>query len=193
VSVKLLGIDPGFANLGLFGAHLFVLGAKPAFCKLILTKKDKGKRHLRQYDDDTRRLEQIEQEFEATLDEFAPDIVSSERFPSLRSNQATRQLALAFAAMHALTRRRKIPFLIHEPEDLKWEMCKSRTASKEDMATAVKRLFPGFKGWPPSKKVEHVIDAAAACLRARHDPIVEVLLRARAEMPGQPIAQTSDE
>jgi len=175
--IRVLGVDPGFANIGLFGITRLSPGVKAEFSRLILTEKgNEGSEG--QYEDDLRRLELIEAEFVLALDDFKPDVVASERTPSLRNAQATRQIACAFGAMHAISRRRGLPFLIFHPEDIKFELCGSRKAKKPKLAKALKGIFPTFSDWPKAKKkatttkhggysmITHVVDAGGAAILA---------------------------
>jgi Holliday junction resolvasome RuvABC endonuclease subunit len=178
--VRVLGLDPGFANIGLFGLTLYPIGEHANFVKVITTKKESKKRRLRQYDDETRRLEQIEREFDAVLTDFNPDIVSAEQFATLRNAGTTRQIALAYGAMHALAKRRNIHFLAFGPQEIKLEIAGKRSATKTAIFDALKKKFPAFDAWPTTKKLEHVSDAGGAALLARYDPLVGLLLRERA-------------
>lgn len=170
--IRILGIDPGFANIGIFGLTRLSPGVKAEYSRLILTEKmNEGTEG--QYQDELRRLDQIEAEFVVALDEFKPDVVAAERYASLRSAQVTRQLALAFGGMHALVRRRGLPFFIFDPEEIKFEMCGDRKAKKPKMVKALKSLFPAFKGWPKvtgkiraGVAITHVVDAAGAAVLA---------------------------
>lgn len=175
--LRVLGIDPGFKNIGLFGLTRLSPGVKAEFARLILTeKKNKGREG--QYHDELRRLDEIEAAFALAIDEFKPDVIGAERYASLRSAQVTRQLALAFGGMHAIARRRGLPFLIFDPEEIKMELCGSRKAEKPKMVRALKNLFPTFQGWPElstkkrTKVVKkddvlcHIVDAAGAAVLA---------------------------
>lgn len=194
--LKVLGIDPGFANIGIFGMTLS-MGMKAEFAKLILTEKHNHGSEG-QYADEMRRLDEIEVAFDAILDEFQPDLVAAERTASLRNAQATRQLAFAFGAMHHAARRRGLTVLIFNPEDIKAELTNDRKADKAKMARALIGLFPAFKGWPElgSRKrktknakitatdsVAHVVDAAGACVTARRHPIIMSLMRKLSSAP----------
>jgi Holliday junction resolvasome RuvABC endonuclease subunit len=179
VSVRILGVDPGFANIGVMGINLLSHGAKAMFADAIITKSEGKKRNLRQESDDTRRLEQIRVEFGVVVDNVQPQVAAFERVPRIRMNPtATRQCALGWSTMWTVCRERGIPVLVFEPEDIKYEVCKDRGASKTDMVKALQARFPGFKGWPDTKKIEHICDAGGAALLARRDPVVEILLTA---------------
>jgi len=179
MSVVVLGVDPGFANIGMMVLNLLPVGAKALAAHALITKPDAKKRNLRQESDDTRRLELIRVEFMAFVDKTKPHLAAFERVPRIAKNPtATRQCALGWACMWTICRERQIPVLVFEPEDIKYEVCKNRSASKTDMVKALKSRFLGFKGWPESKKVEHVADAGGAALLARYDPTFETMLAA---------------
>jgi Holliday junction resolvasome RuvABC endonuclease subunit len=178
--VRIMGVDPGFANLGLFGLVLDSKGNLTGeFAEVVQTKKSPKKINLRQYDDEIRRLTEIERAIQGRLDTFKPDLVASERFASLRSAQTTRQIALVFGALHALAWARDLPFLLFEPGDVKREVCGNRSASKIQVIRTLQKELAPFAGWPDGKKVEHVADAAGAAKCARHDRWVAMLLRER--------------
>ena len=181
MAVRVLGVDPGFRNLGLFGLRLTGIGSISAsFAKVITTKKVNKKHRILEADDEIRCLEEIERAFKDALSTFMPDVVITEERPKLRSNQATAVVAMAFAALHAITRANGIPFIVVSIPDIKLCVTGDRSASKADMVKALKGKFPGFKGWPDSARVEHVADAGGAALCAQRHPVVEMLLRERA-------------
>ena len=112
---------------------------------------------------------------------FDPDVAAFEFVPKLRNKKATRQCALAWSLMWTLCREHGIKVIVYDPQDIKYRMTADRGASKEKVAAAVKKLFPGFKGWPVATKVEHIADAGGAAICAETDPIVELLRRERAK------------
>lgn len=182
MGVVVLGVDPGFANIGLMGIKLRALSAAIVYAKYIGTKKPpKKKRKLRETDDDIRRLEIICVEFSAALDEVQPDVVAMERVPRLRNAAANRQCATAWGAMYCEARSRGIPVLVYDTDEIKIAVTGKAQASKELMVKAMKKKFPTFKDWPSKTKVEHVADAGGAALCAKNDPSVELLLRERSK------------
>jgi Holliday junction resolvasome RuvABC endonuclease subunit len=200
--IRVLGIDPGFANIGLFGLTRLSPGVKAEWCRLILTEKDDKAEGV--YKDEVRRLDRIEVEFSMALDDYRPDVVASERYASVQNAISTRQIALAFAAMHALARRRGLPFLIFDPEQIKMEMCGSRKAKKPAMVRALKGMFPGFGNWPSlsdkkrSKTVKksdalcHIVDAAgAAVLASKLDLDAEIARSPRVTVVEIPVSEPS--
>jgi crossover junction endodeoxyribonuclease RuvC len=178
MKVTVLGIDPGFANIGLMSIQLQGRKSKALATFSIETKKPpKKRRTLREADDDVRRLEEIEDRFRVIMEEVNPDIVAMERVPRLKNASATRQCALAWGAMHAICRNGKIPVLIYDTDVIKKRVTGDKQASKVKMVNALKKIFPRFKDWPEGKRVEHVADAGGAALCAENDPAVELLMR----------------
>jgi Holliday junction resolvasome RuvABC endonuclease subunit len=181
LSVLSLGVDPGFANIGVMAVELHGLKVKAKGAWLILTKKPpKKKRKIREADDNIRRLCEIEVAFRAILHEVMPDVVAFERVPRLRNPAANRQCALAWGAMHAICRELGVPVLIYDTDEIKTKVTGKKQASKAQMITALKKIFPKFKGWPEGPKVEHVCDAGGAALCVENDPAIEMLIRERA-------------
>lgn len=179
-SVRVIGLDPGWANIGVLGLRFRKLGVKFDFAKCIRTKPSSKKRRIHELDDENRRIDEIVDEFSRLLDEYQPDVVASERRPTgLRNKKTVAHCALAYGAMKAVVRQRKIPFLIYEPQEIKQRATGDPHASKEKVIRALKSMAPGFKDWPASAKVEHVADAGGAALCAEFDPLVEAIRRER--------------
>lgn len=177
MSAIVLGVDPGFAHIGMMAIEHLFLGAHAVAAEVIVTKAGGKKRNLRQESDDTRRLEVIRNEFVVFLNKINPAVVAMERVPRIAKNPTTtRQCALGWSCMWTIARERSIPVLVYEPEDIKYEICKDRSASKAQMVKALKNRFPAFEGWPITRVIEHVADAGGAALLARLDPVVELAL-----------------
>lgn len=176
-----MGFDPGFANLGVTILDVYPAPMKPAVvaCQVVETKKANTKRGIRQYDDDTRRLEEILLAWTNLLATHQPDLVAGERLPSLRSAKVTRQLATVFGGIFALSRSRDLQVVLFDPEEIKWGIAQDRTASKDDVFEALKHKLQPYKDWPATKKVEHVADAGSAAYLAGQTPLAQVLLQAR--------------
>jgi len=178
--VIVLGVDPGFANIGLMVIRFTAEGGCAAKFALDLHTEPGGKkRGLREVEDDERRLEIIQREFTRVLAEVRPDVVAAERCPSLRNPSAQRKTALGYATMRTIARGKNLPWLTFEPNDIKQRVTGKRSATKDEMIAGLKRLFPTFRGWPTTKRVEHVADAGGAALCAERDPLVEMLVRER--------------
>lgn len=178
--VLVMGVDPGLANAGVMVVRFTASGGCSIKSSLdIHTKPESKKRGIREHDDVDRRLEILQAQFTRLLGEACPDVVATERCPSLRNPSAQRKTAAAYATFRAVVRAKGLPWLVFEPCDIKQRVTGNRKASKADMIDGLKSLFPTYKGWPVKSRVEHVADAGGAALCAERDPLVEMLLRER--------------
>lgn len=178
--IIVLGVDPGFANIGLMVIRFTASGGCGIKYSLDLHTEPEGRRRkLREHEDDERRSEIIQREFTRVLNEQQPDIVATERCPSLRNAKASRKTALGYATMRAIVRARNMTWLTFDVDEIKQRVTGDKKAGKPEMIAGLKRLFPAYKGWPSTKRVEHVADAGGAALCAERDPIFELLMRER--------------
>jgi Holliday junction resolvasome RuvABC endonuclease subunit len=178
--VVVMGIDPGLANAGIMVIRFTASGGCAVKFSLdIHTKPEAKKRGIREADDMDRRLEILQMQFTRLLAKASPDVVATERCPSLRNPSAQRKTAAAYATFRAVVRAANLPWLVYEPCDIKQRVTGSRKAGKPEMIAGLKSLFPTYKGWPVKSRVEHVADAGGAALCAERDPLVAMLLRER--------------
>jgi len=181
-ALKILGIDPGLANMGV---ALFLFHPDEGYALedvvLITTKKDSKKRGLRQKSDDARRLQKVIAQFRGIVRQWEPDVCSFEDVPTLRNSTAVRKVAMSWGACYAVASERPGTLLLeYGPQDLKVVVTGSKTASKVDIIETLSKRFPALaeSTIAPSKK-EHVADAVAAALKAAQDPAVVALANAK--------------
>ena len=189
--VRIGGGDPGFANIGFSCVDLFPVGASDLLdVKLVTTKKSTAK--VRLIEDELRRIREIEDEFIEFIDKWQPDVWAMEEpgkalmpkrgggpGPRFSVNPKTlRTQCLMWGSISGICRSRGIYVVQYTSQAIKKTICSSNKASKTDMEKAVKLLYPTFKGWPTTKKVEHVVDAVGAAVTAFKEPFVMTLLRA---------------
>mgnify|MGYP001012095566 CR=1 FL=1 len=184
--MRILGVDPGFANLGFCVIELSGYRKELLLTKLVVTEKSKKKAgKLR---DEERRLVDIEQILIEILDSYRPAILVIEepgkclmrRGKAWVTNGATlRTSCLAWGAIHGICRSRKMHCVSVGSQKIKLALCGSKSASKFEVQAAVKAKFPKYAGWPSSKKIEHVADAVGAAITGLQDQSVVELLDSR--------------
>ncbi len=181
-ALRIMGIDPGFANLGI--SKLLYdpsVGYDLVGLEFIGTKKRSKKLGLRQKADDARRLEIIVERFDEIVRIWPADVYSFEECPSISLNaRNTRKIAMAWGACFALARRRPGTIMLeYSPGDLKEVVTGNTTASKKEMIELLEQRFPALAEHPIAKsKKEHLADAIAAALKAAQDQAVLVLANA---------------
>jgi Holliday junction resolvasome RuvABC endonuclease subunit len=183
--IRIAGCDPGFANLALSVVDRYVIGGSDLLdVKLITTKKGTSK--IKQSDDEKRRLNEIEDEIIAFLDEWRPDVLASEepgRCLMKRGNKwvpnptLMRTSYLMWGSLSGICRARGIYLVSYTAKQIKQAACGKTSASKTEVEEAMKELFPTFDKWPTTKKVEHVSDAVGAAVTAFKESFVMTLLR----------------
>jgi Holliday junction resolvasome RuvABC endonuclease subunit len=166
---RILGIDPGFASLGL----AVLQGERLLACEVLATEKAKAKRaDLRVSVDDSRRLGEICEAVTAVLERHHVDAVAIEVFTMVPGKMAggASKTAMAYGALYALARARGCLWLPLVPDDLKRGLCGRRSASKAEVQTAVCDLTFGARAAldaMPKTKREHAADAIAAAIVGR--------------------------
>lgn len=172
-----VGIDPGFANLGLAAIKLQKLGGSSLLdVRLVRTTPLHKKNRIAVADDESRRLTEIEDELIAFFDKHRPEIVAIENPPWGKNAQAVKSCALMWGAAHCLCRTRGLVLINVSAQEIKTTVAGSKSASKEEVFDAIKTRYPDFNGWPTTAGFEHVADAAGAAIAARGHPIVFALL-----------------
>jgi crossover junction endodeoxyribonuclease RuvC len=181
--MRIVGIDPGFANLGLAAVELHQpAGSTLLGIKLVRTQPTAKKQRMAAADDESRRLAEIEDAMISFFDEYKPDIVAMENPPWGKNAHAVKSCALMWGAAHCLCRTRGLVLINVSAQEIKKALTGNKSASKEEVFDAVKSKHPTFTKWPTIAAVEHVADAAGAALTIRNHPLVFALL-GRAGLP----------
>ncbi len=187
--LRIVGVDPGFANVGFAIIDLFAIGGSDLVAtKLVTTAPSKKK--ITQNQDEKQRLEEIEDAFIAFIDEHNPDVMVTEepgkclmkrniggKWVWQTNPKLLRTSCLMWGSIHGVCRGRGIYAISVGSQAIKKTLCNKKNASKPEVIAAVKSKFPGYTKWPKTKKVEHVADAAGAAITGFTDPAVMVMLK----------------
>ncbi len=164
----LLGIDPGFASLGLARVELVGAGERVARLGVVRTAKSDRKRGVLASDDNVRRIVELAEAVESWI---TPDVIAicteSQSWP--RSSAVCGKLDLSWGVVGALASRHGLPVLQVSPQDLKRCLTGSKTASKAQVQSALTARYGPLE--LPSQRTlhEHCCDAlgaVVACLDA---------------------------
>lgn len=164
--MTIMGIDPGFASLGLAvldGAHVLA-------CEVVATQKEKAPRAaVRVSVDDSRRLGELCDAVVAVIERHEVTAVAVEVFTTVPGKMAggAVKTALAYGALYALARARGLLWLPLVPTDLKRALCGRVSASKVEVQAAVELRAPSAAALLATigkTKREHAADAIAAAI-----------------------------
>jgi len=168
-SINILGIDPGFANIGL--AHIRVTPCENTKVELIRIGVINSKSGDKSVKDDLQRLNGIVQVLARWFEEVEPDVYCSELIPNIRNLKVMGQIRLVWGAYFALGIVHGADFEYITSKEVKVSVCEDGKASKKDMVEGVKGKFPDFS-WPKGTKYYHAADAVGVCLGAIIKPSI---------------------
>jgi Holliday junction resolvasome RuvABC endonuclease subunit len=183
VSLLVLGIDPGFASLGLAVVELLPVGERIVSVQVLRTQPNKAKRNIRKADDNSDRARELARLLEAAI---TPDVVAlcveAIALPFGRvQHSVVSNLGRIRGVLDALAEVHGLPIIEETPGTLKLLATGDRTASKEVVQECLEERFPGLEAlWPPQKGlIEHASDAVAAVLAGLQSDVVLAARRAR--------------
>lgn len=164
--MRVMGIDPGFASLG-----LAVLDEQRILaCDVITTKKEKAPRaQVRVSVDDSRRLGELCDSVIGAIERHGVTAVAVEVFTTIPGKMAggAVKTALAYGALYSLVHARGLLWLPLVPTDLKRALCGRVSASKTEVQAAVESRLPDAAAAVQALakgKREHAADAIAAAI-----------------------------
>lgn len=186
-AIRLIGIDPGFASMGLALLHIDGRGIEWTSAQLVETAPSPRRVHAYAADDTLRRAEEIAGELAVIFRAWCPPsdpplAVCVESFSPPRNSSAASKVAMAWGALVATARAHWVPVLQVSPQGLKLALTGDKTASKGDIAAAVEaRCYSTPSDTQieriPRSKREHVYDAAAAAIACMQSDAVRLAMR----------------
>lgn len=179
-AVAVLGIDPGFAALGLARVEYRADGCTAVdTLRTFRTAKSGKKAAVLATEDNMRRCQEIG---EALATYFADeDVVAvcceSQSWP--RNAGAAAKVAMAWGVLAEIARARGVPIVQASPQRIKLAACGRRSATKLEVRAAMDKRYPLHPPWPRRKAdVEHAADALAAVWACRDAGVIVAVRRA---------------
>lgn len=171
-----LGIDPGFATLGL--AIVDVAAAVTvARTWVFRTEKSPRKHAVRASDDNVRRAREIAEELRATIRTYRPAAIATEGQSWPRNAGASAKVGIAWGVLAAVADAHQLPMVQASPQQIKRVLCGVKTATKEQVIAAVEARF-GEVGWPPQASLrEHAADAIGAVVACLDSSVLQMARR----------------
>jgi crossover junction endodeoxyribonuclease RuvC len=165
--VIVLGIDGGFASMGLAAVDLTPTTERVDRAWVVRTELSAKKLGVRSGDDTCRRARELAKAVGAAIAEYSPMAIAIESPSWPRSAGVAAKMGVAFGVVFALAEKHRLPLVMATPMDVKKAVTGSKTASKDDVIGALELRFPDLELPQQLTLQEHAADAVGvviACL-----------------------------
>jgi crossover junction endodeoxyribonuclease RuvC len=179
----ILGIDPGFASIGLAVVALEDNQVTPIAMTVVCTAKSTRASKVRASSDNHRRGLEIVRSIRPLIDLHKPILICAEGFSFPRQARASALLGRCWGIIDCLAEQYSIPVIEASPQEIKFAVTGSKKASKEEVQHGLESLFPAsetikeFKRIEPRSLYEHGFDALGACVACLESTEVRLLRR----------------
>lgn len=187
MSVLVLGLDPGFANVGWALVELDggIHGSTPELIVamgLIETEKSSAKQNVLASNDNYRRAREIARAVRGLKPR--PQVICAESMSFPRSSSAAAKVAMTWGVIADFCEAENIAMLMASPKELKKAVCNDASASKTEIQIALRARFGSRPEEllkeakiPPSSQ-EHPYDALAAVIACVDSEMIRLLRKA---------------
>ncbi|WP_242394837.1 crossover junction endodeoxyribonuclease RuvC [Anaeromyxobacter oryzisoli] len=173
----ILGIDSGFSSLGLAAIELQPDREQLRDVWVVRTEKSARKLGVRSGDDTARRARELAHHVELAIVSHQAAAIALEAPSWPRNAGVAAKMGVAFGVVFALAEKHRLPLVMAGPMDVKLAVCRSKTATKDDVIAAVERRFPDIT-WPSQKTLyEHAADAVGVVLACLGSDVLQMARR----------------
>lgn len=170
-----LGLDPGFRDLGFAAIEFTRDGERPVAAGVIRTKKSTKKQNVLATEDNVRCGRELGEQLEMILAALSPVLVCTESQSWPRNAGASAKVGIAWGVVINATR--SLPMAQASPQEIKRIVVGAKNASKADVELEVARrwnLSPLLEGVTESKR-NHAYDAAGAVIACMESDVFRAL------------------
>jgi Holliday junction resolvasome RuvABC endonuclease subunit len=175
-----LGIDPGFANLGWVLVELDGAAGKEVLLDmgLVTTEKSAKKQNVLASNDNYRRAREISRALRALP---RPRVICCEAMSFPRSSSAAAKVAMTWGVVADYCESEGVAMLMASPKELKHAVCQNAGASKSDVQKALRLRFGArpaellTAAGVPASGQEHPYDALAAVVACLNSETLTLL------------------
>lgn len=174
----ILGLDPGFASLGVAVVELRSGGESVRQLHVIRTSKSDRKRGVRASDDNVRRAREIARQLGVIIGTTKPRAICAESMSFPRSSSVAGKMCLAWGVVATLSHVFGTPLVQASPKEVKLAACGDGGASKEDVIAAMRARFPECASLTAGinrGEHEHCFDALAAVVACLDSEVLRLL------------------
>jgi Holliday junction resolvasome RuvABC endonuclease subunit len=181
--IRILGLDPGFANLGWAKVEYTPSAAQPIVVigmGLVETAKSDKKKKIRDTDDSFARSQEIVRSLDPM---FAwADAVAAEEMSSPRNSRTVKLLGMAWGVVATLAEIYEHPLVQIPVMTLKKEVANDKTATKDEIIEAVNQILgedlaETHLASLATSKHEHPYDGLAAILCSLKTDVIRMAVK----------------
>jgi len=166
-----IGIDPGFANIGVAVVDATNSGLVVKSMRVFCTKKCANTKYVA--DDNLRRAKDIYSFFIDLITHWRADGLVVERMTYPRNASTAAKTAMFWGVLVSISEELDLPIVSISSQQVKKHICGDRTASKNDIIKALNDKFKIVTEVPKTKQ-EHCYDALANVITVIEDEKLEV-------------------
>lgn len=173
-SINIAGIDPGFANIGYVIARLDTTKVVPIKASVFITEKSNKKRNVLASADNFRRAQEISVFLRQLIFENKISIICLESMSFPRNSSAAAKVAMFWGVLSAITEHLGIPVIQASPQEVKLALTAKKSATKEEVEEAVKKLYTVPKIQSIGSKENHAYDALAVITTCLDSEVIKL-------------------
>lgn len=173
-----LGLDPGFANIGYGLVDITKTSVKVVGAGVFTTAASSKKRKVLATDDNLRRAREIAEWLDDLIAARYVRAICAESMSFPRNSSAAAKVAMTWGIIASLAYREELPIIQASPQEIKLALCGVKSASKVEVEEAVERLYtvkPFLEGTARGLH-EHAYDAVAAIHTGINSDLIRALI-----------------
>ena len=177
----MLGVDPGFASVGVAVVEVGSASELIMDVRVFTTEKSDKKRKVRASDDNFDRTQRLYIALRDYVVEYGVSAICAEAMSCPRNASVAGKMSLFWGALASVAAQYQLPLVQASPQEMKRVVAGAPSASKVDMAVALRSRYPGqfdsFSSKFPKAEHEHGFDAAAAVVACLNSDVLQLIRR----------------
>lgn len=175
-----MGIDPGFASIGIAIVELTPETERVRSLDVFNTEKSDKKLDVRASADNFRRAREIARYLGHEFAKHGVGLVCAEAMSFARDASVANKMGLSWGVLAALCEARSIPLVQASPQAIKKALCARKDASKDDVQFALRVRYaevPDMLAGMRKGDLEHAADALGAVVACMDSELVRLARR----------------
>jgi Holliday junction resolvasome RuvABC endonuclease subunit len=175
--VIVLGVDGGFASMGLAAVALQLDQVLVRRAWVVRTEKSDKKLGVRSGDDSSRRARELAHEVDQAIVTHQVGAIAIESPSWPRNAGVAAKMGISFGVVFALAEKHRLPLVMASPVAVKLAVTGAKVSTKDEVIAEIERRFPGI-ALPKQKTLrEHAADAVGVVLACLNSDALQMARR----------------